>query len=96
MASKADKLVLVVNAGSSSLKFKLFTDRSGLKGEVSGLVERIGDLENSRVITNILSGPKPEKATLKKGIEVDGRIDSPGHRCTRGPHPPACMLRVDI
>ncbi len=70
MAGKADKLVLVMNAGSSSLKFKLFTDRAGLKGEVSGLVERIGDVSNSRVITSILSGPKPEKSTLNKGIEV--------------------------
>lgn len=42
--------VLVLNAGSSSLKFKLFDRTTGsLKAVVSGLIERIGDTANSQV-----------------------------------------------
>ena len=42
--------VLVLNAGSSSLKFKLFDRTTGsLKAAVSGLIERIGDTANSQV-----------------------------------------------
>jgi len=39
------KKILVINSGSSSLKFKLFNS-SNLKEEFSGVVERIG-LPNS-------------------------------------------------
>ena len=46
----ASKKVLVLNAGSSSLKFKLFDEaRSKLVASVSGLIERIGDTSNSQV-----------------------------------------------
>ena len=46
--------ILVVNAGSSSLKFKLFDVlTSGLVAGVSGLVERIGDVVNSRFIVKV-------------------------------------------
>ena len=42
--------VLVLNAGSSSLKFKLFDRAQGtLHAAVSGLIERIGDTANSQV-----------------------------------------------
>ena len=44
MASK----VLVLNSGSSSLKFKLFENtRETLRAVVSGVVERIGDPEST-------------------------------------------------
>ena len=46
----ASKKVLVLNAGSSSLKFKLFDEaKSKLVASVSGLIERIGDTANSQV-----------------------------------------------
>ena len=46
----ASKQVLVLNAGSSSLKFKLFDNaKSQLVASVSGLIERIGDTANSQV-----------------------------------------------
>ncbi len=48
----AAKKVLVLNAGSSSLKFKLFDEaKSKLVASVSGLIERIGDTSNSQVTT---------------------------------------------
>jgi len=53
MASKAksahDACVMVVNAGSSSLKFKLFGIEPFAAGW-GGVVERIGDVEKSRLI----------------------------------------------
>lgn len=46
----ASKKVLVLNAGSSSLKFKLFDNvKNQLVASVSGLIERIGDTSNSQV-----------------------------------------------
>ena len=46
----ASKKVLVLNAGSSSLKFKLFDyAKNQLVASVSGLIERIGDTANSQV-----------------------------------------------
>lgn len=66
----SDRLVLVVNAGSSSLKFKLFTDAAaGLRGAVSGLVERIGDVKNSRIITTELTAANPEKTAVDRGVK---------------------------
>jgi acetate kinase len=46
--------VLVVNAGSSSLKFKLF-DVIGktINATVGGLLERIGDVENSQIVVKV-------------------------------------------
>lgn len=49
----ASKKVLVLNAGSSSLKFKLFDEaKSKLVASVSGLIERIGDTANSQVTSH--------------------------------------------
>lgn len=51
--------LLVLNAGSSSLKFKLFTMAQGaLKAGVGGLVERIGDEANSKLVAKAASGEK--------------------------------------
>ena len=50
--------VLVVNAGSSSLKFKLFQRSSDIFTPlVSGLAERIGDLGNSQLVVKDLRDP---------------------------------------
>ena len=70
MTSTASKLVLVVNSGSSSLKFKLFNAAAGLRGEVSGLVERIGDVKNSRIITTNLNDPSADKTTVERGVKA--------------------------
>jgi acetate kinase len=65
----ASKSVLVLNAGSSSLKFKLFQQAgAGLSAVVSGLVERIGDTSNSQLKTNILDGPNKGSASVKEPV----------------------------
>jgi Acetokinase family len=85
MTSTASKLVLVVNSGSSSLKFKLFNAAAGLRGEVSGLVERIGDVENSRIITTNLKEPNAYKTTVDRGVKASAH-------CPMCP----CMLCADM
>ena len=49
--------ILVVNSGSSSLKFKLFdwVAQSTLTPCVSGLLERVGDAANSSVTVKVRS-----------------------------------------
>jgi hypothetical protein len=42
--------VLVLNAGSSSLKFKLFDLAPALASTVGGMIDRIGDKANSALI----------------------------------------------
>ncbi|DBB14179.1 TPA: activator of C kinase protein 1 [Trebouxia sp. C0006] len=66
----ASKKVLVLNAGSSSLKFKLFDEaKNKLVASVSGLIERIGDTSNSQLVGNILSGDNKGKSTHKEDIK---------------------------
>ncbi len=49
--------LLVINSGSSSLKFKVFERlRTGLSAAVGGIVERIGDTENSALIATRSEG----------------------------------------
>lgn len=64
--------VLVINSGSSSLKFKLFTSAAQkLSAAVTGLIERIGDTEHSQlVVTNQKSDPQAGKQTFKVRIRV--------------------------
>ena len=59
--------VLVINSGSSSLKFKLFTSATKkLSAVVTGLVDRIGDVAHSQlVVTNQKSDPQAGKQTYK-------------------------------
>ena len=59
--------MLVINSGSSSLKFKLFTGPgTKLLAAVTGLVERIGDTGNSQlVVSNQRSDPGAGKQTFK-------------------------------
>lgn len=45
--------VLVVNTGSSSLKFKLYDLVPSLQSTISGLMERIGDPSNSTVMIKV-------------------------------------------
>ena len=64
--------VLVINSGSSSLKFKLFNGTAtNLVAAVTGLVERIGDTSSSQlVVRNQKADPKSGKQTFKVGIRV--------------------------
>lgn len=64
--------VLVINSGSSSLKFKLFTSAAQkLSAAVTGLVERIGDTANSQlVVSNRKSDPQGGKQTFQVRIRV--------------------------
>jgi len=50
MALKSLGRVLVLNAGSSSLKFKLFDLAPALASTVGGMIDRIGDTKNSALI----------------------------------------------
>ena len=72
--------VLVINSGSSSLKFKLFTSAAQkLSAAVTGLVERIGDTENSQlIVSNQKSDPKGGKQTIQVRIRVS-RIARASH-----------------
>lgn len=69
MSSKG--LVLVVNAGSSSLKFSLFQNEAslGLRLAVNGVVERIGDVQNS-CINLITAGESTRKVPEQTAIPV--------------------------
>jgi acetate kinase len=60
-SSSSSRLVLVANAGSSSLKFKLFeatgSASSSLRALAGGLLDRIGDAANSTMTTTaVVSG----------------------------------------
>ncbi len=59
--------LLVVNSGSSSLKFKLFNRAADkLSAVVTGLVERIGDTEHSRLVaTNEKDASNPGKQVFQ-------------------------------
>jgi acetate kinase len=45
--------ILVVNSGSSSVKFKLFEAAKGLTALISGLIERVGLPEASSVTVQV-------------------------------------------
>lgn len=58
--------LLVLNAGSSSLKFKVFSADT-LRAGVGGVVERIGDVANSCLLAK---GPIPSGENKKWDIKV--------------------------
>lgn len=65
-------LVLVVNSGSSSLKFRLFQNdvSHGLLPAVSGLVERIGDAQSVVNITTTGEGGESHKVSERTSVPV--------------------------
>lgn len=70
MTGNAVNQLLVVNSGSSSLKFKLFeVCSSGLKATVGGLVERIGDESSSRMLTSQLGDEDAKRQVAEKPIK---------------------------
>ncbi len=69
--------LLVVNSGSSSLKFKLFNRGANkLSAVVTGLVERIGDTEHSRLVA---TNAKDTKDPGKQVYQASARVFSEAH-----------------
>lgn len=68
LLSEAGK-VLVLNAGSSSLKFKLFSLAPTFAAGVGGMIDRIGDTVNSNLVAKDSSGSSVKKWTEKVPIK---------------------------
>jgi hypothetical protein len=71
--SASKRLLMVLNAGCSSLKFKLHDAACGsLHPKVTGLVERIGDTAASRMIVKTPLGDRPGRKidTIDPGFQV--------------------------
>ena len=66
---RTEKLLLVLNAGSSSLKFALFDGRSSLVRIFSGVIDRIGSPE----ATFTLKGKEGQQME-RKGISAPNHI----------------------
>ena len=79
-------LVLVVNSGSSSLKFRLFQNElsHGLLPAVSGLVERIGDAESVVNITTTGKGGDLQKVSELIDIPVRFSLHPIAHQVRLG------------
>lgn len=66
LTDAAKSRLLVLNAGSSSLKFKLFNQTSdGLIPGLGGVMERIGDVANSTLIAKGETPDGPKKWEVK-------------------------------
>src|SRR5438874_371421 len=68
MSAREEDLVLVLNAGSSSLKFALFENAAPPVRTVAGAIDRIGSGQASFT----LKGPKPEQAEVRATNHVSG------------------------
>ena len=55
-----NKTLLMLNVGSSSLKFSLFADKAGLPLVFSGGIERIGKGETTLIVKDARTGQKTE------------------------------------
>lgn len=73
--------LLVVNSGSSSLKFKLFNrEANKLSAVVTGLVERIGETEDSRLVaTNAKDTRDPGKQVFLASAHVPNEAHANMH-----------------
>lgn len=60
--------ILVLNAGSSSLKFKLFSLAPGLVAGVGGMIDRIGDTVNSNLVAKGNGQKWTEKVPIKDHV----------------------------
>lgn len=98
MADPTDPRVLVINSGSSSLKFQLLSPADGTV-DASGIVERVGQDTGTAKITagdaeSAFTGPVPDHAEAMAIVEglfedvglslTDGRIRAVGHRVVQG------------
>lgn len=71
--------VLVLNAGSSSLKFKLFDLAPALASSVGGMIDRIGDTANSALIAKKTAQEETNK--FKDQASVQGSSLHPSDSC---------------
>jgi acetate kinase len=62
--------ILVLNAGSSSLKFKLFSLAPGLVAGVGGMIDRIGDTVNSNLVAKGNGQKWTEKLPIKDHVSA--------------------------
>jgi hypothetical protein len=62
--------ILVLNAGSSSLKFKLFSLAPGLVAGVGGMIDRIGDTVNSNLVAKGNGQKWTEKVPIKDHVSA--------------------------
>ncbi|GAA1314523.1 MAG: acetate kinase [Brachybacterium tyrofermentans] len=96
--STADARVLVINSGSSSLKFQLLDPDTGTV-DAAGIVERVGQEQGTASIAagakeSSVEGPVPDHAAGMKIVEslfadvglslADDRIRAVGHRVVQG------------
>ena len=97
-ATPADPRVLVINSGSSSLKFQLLSPADGTV-DATGIVERIGLDKGAARITageqeSTFAGPVPDHVEAMRIVEqlfgevglslTDDRIMAVGHRVVQG------------
>lgn len=61
----AAQRVLVVNTGSSSLKFKLYELAPSLHSTISGLLERIGEPSHTTVTIKVQPGLKAVTSSME-------------------------------
>eukprot|EP00878_Enallax_costatus_P031035 GHUV01033866.1.p1 GENE.GHUV01033866.1~~GHUV01033866.1.p1 ORF type:complete len:171 (+),score=28.16 GHUV01033866.1:261-773(+) len=66
--------ILVLNAGSSSLKFKLFNLAPAFAAGVGGMIDRIGDTVNSNLQAKDSSGSSTKKWTEK--VPIKDHVDA--------------------
>jgi acetate kinase len=98
MADPTDPRVLVINSGSSSLKFQLLAPVDGTV-DATGIVERVGQDRGSATITageqeSAFEGPVPDHKEAMRIVEslfvdvglslADDRIRAVGHRVVQG------------
>ena len=98
MAASTDPRVLVINSGSSSLKFQLLAPADGTV-EATGIVERVGQERGNATIEagereSSFEGPVPDHKEAMKIVErlfgevglslSDDRICAVGHRVVQG------------
>ncbi|WP_422116839.1 acetate kinase [Brachybacterium sp. UNK5269] len=98
MADPTDPRVLVINSGSSSLKFQLLSPADGAV-DATGIVERVGQEQGTARITagdaeSAFSGPVPDHKAAMRIVEglfgdvglslSDDRIRAVGHRVVQG------------
>lgn len=98
MADSTAPRVLVINSGSSSLKFRLLSAADGTV-EATGIVERVGQEQGTATITagdqeSSFEGPVPDHKEAMAIVQrlfgevglslTDGRIRAVGHRVVQG------------
>src|SRR5690625_4218721 len=97
-APASEDRVLVINSGSSSLKFQLLDPQAGTV-EAAGLIERVGQGKGSaRIVAgeerSTFEGPVPDHVAAMRIVErlfddvgmslADDRIRAVGHRVVHG------------